>query len=270
LGLRRFAAKAALVILSVLLLAGPAFSALADDFPPNSKYHWGTKRIPFTLRVGDNVDSGWDKYLKRGAKRWSQSGVVKMRVTKGGVNPNTCAATRGQVEVCSADYGPKGWLGVTKIAFSGKHITQATVQLNDYYFRQSKYNNRKIRQHTMCHELGHALGLPHPKNNSKSCMNDDTDRLAETTKPLQSDFDRLLKVNDHRDRDITTRRAKAASAAGSIFDPATIPNAEVSDDGRHTVTESRLPDGSTMVTIVTWVDEADAADGVPAGVADGA
>ncbi len=259
-----------MLIVVVLMVAGPSLSVLADDFGNKSKYHWGTKGIPFTLRVGDNVDANWDKFLKRAAKRWSRSGVVKMRITKGGVDPKTCRATKGQVEVCSASYGATGWLGLTRIAFSGKHITQATVQLNDYYFREAQYNNRKIRQHTMCHELGHALGLPHPKNNSKSCMNDDTNRLAETTKPLKSDFDRLLKVNDHRDRDITIRKGKAMSAAGSIFDPAVIPNAEVSEDGLHTVTETRLPDGSTMVTIVTWVDDPEPVGGVPEDAAGGA
>lgn len=238
-----------------LLVAGPSLSALADDFGANSKYHWGTRRIPFTLRVGDNVESSWDKFLKRGAKRWSASGVVKMRITNSRADPEKCAAIKGQVEVCSADYGRTGWLGLTVIAYSGKHITQATVQLNDFYFREPQYNNSKVRMHTICHELGHAVGLPHPNNNSKSCMNDDTNKLTQTLKPLRSDFARLLKVNDHRDRDVTIRRGKAAGAAASGFDPTTIPNAEVSEDGSHTVTETRLPDGSTMVTIVTWADE---------------
>jgi hypothetical protein len=243
-------------VVALLALAGPAFSVLADDDTAFGKVHWGTRRVPFTLRIGDNVDASWETYLKRGAKQWTKSDIVKMRIVGGSSSARTCGRTDGQVEVCNSDYGNTGWLGMTNIFFTGKHIYAATVKLNEYYFsqRQGQYNTRQARIHTMCHELGHAVGLPHPKNTSKSCVNDEIPLLETTLKPSAQDFKNLAKLYDHRDRDVTVRRGKASAASASVADP-TISGAETGDDGRHTVTETRLPDGSTMVTFITWVDE---------------
>jgi hypothetical protein len=36
-------------------------------------YHWARTANPFTLKLGDNVSSGWDTYLAMASIDWSQS-----------------------------------------------------------------------------------------------------------------------------------------------------------------------------------------------------
>ena len=56
----------ALIIISALaaLLALVAFSSAAQAHHSWHKYHWARTSNPFTLKLGDNVSSAWDTYLK--------------------------------------------------------------------------------------------------------------------------------------------------------------------------------------------------------------
>ena len=56
----------ALIITSALaaLLALVAFSPAAQAHHSWHKYHWARTSNPFTLKLGDNVSSAWDTYLK--------------------------------------------------------------------------------------------------------------------------------------------------------------------------------------------------------------
>lgn len=258
-GFRRFAANAALLVIVALAIVGPALSALADEGGAFGKVHWGRKRTPFTLQVGSNVSSDWERYLNRYAKKWSKSRVVNYRVVDGNTKPKKCRPSNGMVEVCSAKYGTTGWIGITQLRFiSGEHIVWATVKMNETYFRQKNglYNTRNARLHTMCHELGHALGLAHPADESRSCVNDSLELLESTLAPSTQDFNNLDKMYDHRDSEVTVGRDKSRDrSATAFFDPAMISGLDVSEDGTHTVTETRLPDGSTVVTFITWAAE---------------
>lgn len=245
---------------AALLLLAPLVPAAAQEDGAFGKVHWETKRVPFDLKVGENLNRDWPGFLDDAIDKWSQSSVVDMRVVAGETNPDQCRPTPGQVEVCNADYGDTGWLGLTRVYYTGNHLDEATVQLNDYFFnaRNGEYNTNKAREHTVCHELGHALGLPHPKDQSRSCVNDDLDLLERTLDPSNEDVKNLRKLYDHdhgkkkkkkRNQDTEdTRRA-------DDIDPVAIPNLEVGDAGGGTVTETRLPDGRTVRTFVTWVDE---------------
>src|SRR3990167_11400010 len=87
-------------------------SALANHSWGN--YHWARTANPLTLKLGDNVTSAWDSYLRTASTDWSLSSVLDTSVVSTLSNRN-CRATLGRVEVCNRTYGNNGWLGLAQI-----------------------------------------------------------------------------------------------------------------------------------------------------------
>ena len=153
--------------LAAMLLIGPALAVHAGpsgDVVGNGHY-WPFKKTPVTITFGDNLDSKWEGYFDDSLRRWNKSDVIKGKSTRGSTNGTDCAPKDGTVQVCNAAYGQnKGWLGLTQIRFNKSKITSVTVQFNDSFFSSgSKYNDPRAKQHTACHEMGHAIGLFHPE-----------------------------------------------------------------------------------------------------------
>lgn len=176
-------------------------------------YHWARVSNPFTVSLGDNASSAWDGHLATASGDWSVSAELDTAVVAGTTKPQSCKATLGKVQVCSAKYGFNGWLGLATIWISGEHIVQGTVKVNDTYFNTSYYNKPEARQHVMCQEVGHTLGLGHQEAGTDSCMND-RDRLFDpaAAHPNQHDYDQLATTYAHTDS--TTTVAQSTSGAG--------------------------------------------------------
>src|SRR5262249_49275357 len=121
------------------------------------KYHWGRKSNPFTVKLGNNVSSGWSSYLNTASSDLSKSSVLDTSIVSGGTN-STCNPTAGRDEVCNGSYGSTGWLGVAQIWLYDHrgHISQGTVKFNDSYSM-----NTAEKQHVVCQEVGHTFGLDH-------------------------------------------------------------------------------------------------------------
>jgi hypothetical protein len=136
-------------------------------------YHWPRRATPIAIRVGDSLTTDpWRETLTRVLPGWTASTIVRAQRIAGEVtDPKDCTPGPGRVEVCNAEYGLNGWLGLATIWVSGDEIQNATVRLNDSYFATSDYDDRYARQHVLCQELGHTLGLDHQRT-EVSCMND--------------------------------------------------------------------------------------------------
>jgi hypothetical protein len=77
-----------------------------------------------------------------------------------------CSASSGYVRVCNLAYGSTGWLGLASIAIDSKgHIVAGYTKLNDTYFSKSTYNTQNWRQMVTCQEIGHDIGLAHQDEN---------------------------------------------------------------------------------------------------------
>jgi hypothetical protein len=261
-------------------LAGVAAVVLAASASANHSwngYHWSRTSNPFTVRLGDNVKGAWDSMLEKASSDWSKSTVLDAPVVAGKTRPKSCRPTSGRVEVCDANYGNTGWLGLAQIWVSGGvHITQGVVKNNDYYFGNSnyQYNNKAEMQHVICQEIGHTFGLDHQSETGVSlntCMDyyhNKSDSDTKSTAPNAGDYDQLLCIYDpayygktlsHGGHTCTgTGHLDAFSTvdgdSGSFPDavPTFSPDTQV---GPSEYVQT-LPNGDKLVTWVIWVGKA--------------
>ena len=215
-------------------------------------YHWARTSNPFTLKVGDNVDSNWDAYLDGAISDWSASSVLDLTKVAGGTRPKNCRATSGRIEACNARYGNTGWLGIAQIWASGSHITQAITKLNDTYFNTATYNTPAWRRLVTCQEIAHDFGLDHQDENFSnpnlgSCMDytSDPDGPPSNEHPNQHDYDQLVTIYSHLDSS-TTIASSPSSLPGNAppFSQASRANGDLYVDD--------LGNGVRRITHVFW------------------
>ena len=201
-------------LLSLVLAAAALFTFFTSVVQADHSwggYHWARTSNPFTLKLGDNLSSGWKSFLGTTSSDWSASSVLDTTIVTGGTNPKNCRATSGRVEVCNSKYGSNGWLGLAQIWISGSHITQGVTKLNDTYFNTAYYNKPAWKNLVMCQEVGHTLGLDHQDEifdnaNLGTCMDytDDPSGLLKNNQlnnehPNTHDYDELAIIYSHFD-----------------------------------------------------------------------
>ena len=112
-----------------------------------------------SLQVLNNLSGGsdWDEYLKSSIYEWDHGtpDAVTLNIRSMTYDPE-CRAVRRAMKVCNANYGPTDWRGVNQILLQDDYIITSLAKMNDYYLEGT---NRAQKQYTMCHELGHGLGL---------------------------------------------------------------------------------------------------------------
>ena len=228
------------VIAFALVVAAPVLATHSWN-----GYHWARTSNPFTLKLGDNVSAAWDSYLATTSSDWSKSTVLDTTIVPGQAR-SKCRPTSGKVEVCSGSYGNNGWLGLAQVWVSGSHITQGSVKVNDTYFAQAQYNTPSERNHVMCQEVGHTLGLDH-QSTSGATLNTCMDYSSSTTSqhPNQHDYDELVTIYTHLDSSSTV----GAAANGSAADDPGLPAG--AGPGRSVYVRD-LGGGRKLYTFVVW------------------
>ncbi|MEP6760039.1 MAG: hypothetical protein ABJA93_01570 [Sporichthyaceae bacterium] len=248
------AATAALTTMATLLTGSPAQANHSWG-----GYHWARTSNPFTIALGDNVTSAWDYYLSVASSDWSQSTVLDTTVTAGSVNPKTCKATLGRVQVCNAAYGQRGWLGIASINITGgSHITQGTVKLNDSYFALAQYNTPAYRAFVTCQEVGHTLGLDHQDENFTNpnlgtCM-DYTNAPSTNQHPNKHDYDQLVAIYSHLDSTSTVGSSAATTGKGQVGNDESSWGRQVEGSRAwgHSTFVRDFGGGNKVITFVTW------------------
>lgn len=239
----------------VVLVALTALAGSASASHSWNGYHWARTANPFTLRVGDNVTSGWDAYLDEAISDWSASPVLDLTETAGRSKGRNCRPTAGRIEVCNRAYGNTGWLGIAQIWVSGRgHVTQAVAKMNDTYFDTPQYNTPAWRRLVMCQEIAHDFGLDHQDENFGnpnlgSCMDytSDPDGPPSNEHPNAHDFEQLETIYAHLDSSSTVGDATA-------FLPDAVPSfAPATRVSRSTYVDD-LGGGRQLVTHVFWAE----------------
>lgn len=157
---------------------GAATVALAAS-PLLANHAWGTYAWsfdginPVSVPVVNNTGPSWGGHVETAVADWNASPVIEAPLEYG--NNSGCSFVTGTIQVCSADYGSTGWLGLATIALSNGKIVAGTTKLNDAYFNQDRYDTYSWRQLVTCQEIGHDYGLGHQDENfstddTTSCM----------------------------------------------------------------------------------------------------
>jgi len=192
----------------VALAAGAALVALtsADANHSWNGYHWAGNGSTLSVRVNTAIASKWDSSVSTAIGDWNKSTELSLATQTAAVDPKKCSPIAGQVLVCDAAYGRRGWLGIASIWLESgtKHITQATTKLNDSYHDSAPYNQPAWRSLVACQEIGHDFGLDHQDENFNNanlgtCMdytNDPTgtkgtNGTLANTAPSTTDFQHL-------------------------------------------------------------------------------
>ncbi len=232
-------------------------------------YHWARTANPFTLKLGDNVNSTWDPILATTSSDWSVSSVLNTTIVAGGTRAKNCRPTAGRIEVCNANYGNNGWLGIAQIWITGGvHITQAITKVNDTYFNTPTYNTPAWRNLVMCQEVGHDFGLDHQDENFSNpnlntCM-DYTNSPSSNQHPNAHDYAQLEAIYAHLDASTTVSQSVEKAAAAM---PPAMRDLELDGPGQwgrlvrgsrergHSTHELDFGRGNKVITHVFWVSE---------------
>jgi len=259
---RRILVRTALVVLAIAACTVVVYATHSWG-----NYHWARTANPFTLKLGDNVNSTWDPILGTTSTDWTASSVLNTAIVTGGTRPKNCRPTAGRIEVCNASYGNNGWLGLAQIWITGgTHITQAVTKVNDYYFNQPTYNTTAWRNLVMCQEVGHDFGLDHQDENFNNanlgtCM-DYTSNPATNQHPNTHDYNMLETIYSHLDASTTVSQSAEQAAAAM---PPAMRDLELDGPGQwgrlvrgsreqgHSTYELDFGQGRKVITHVFWV-----------------
>lgn len=254
-------------IMATILFAVMIFPAGAYATHSWGGYHWARTANPFTLKVGNNLSSGWTSPFNIALGDWTASSIMNLTAVAGGSNKR-CSMVVGTIQVCNGTYGNNGWLGLASINLTGSvHITQGSAKMNDTYFNTSTYNNPNERLHVMCQEIGHTFGLDHQSTDGSSqntCMDYFSNTGANagstvSTHPNQHDYDELITIYSHLDSSTTIGFMGSVSpySSGMEDDPSNWGQlVKQSKNGRSSEYEKENWDGTKTATQVIWTAEA--------------
>ena len=185
--------RAFILVIALAMLLLSAATALASN--TWNGYHWANGAgdphdgsISLTLTLVDDLTKYGTEYGEA-LKDWDRAsnggnGPLSLIPGTAGSRPLACEnvateeagnAILGTIHVCNDGYGKIGWLGLARIWLAPDgHIEAGVALMNDSYMLESGsvYDNPIARQHVLCQEIGHTLGLDHQGSPKKqSCMN---------------------------------------------------------------------------------------------------
>ncbi len=166
-------------------------------------HHWARTANPYTLTYSANVSNTWSGLVGKVIGEWDD--VAQYQAGTFDVFNFTSVGSGAKMYIESKNYGATGWFGVATITrniLTG-HIESGTVKVNDYYFT-GQFDTTAARDHVLCQEVGHILGLDHNTLSplfGTSCMNDDNATLNDPAyqTPNYHDAQTLNSIYQHSD-----------------------------------------------------------------------
>lgn len=179
------------------LIADFDTSLIFDPSGGDNAPHWPENGNGLRVMIINALTPEWHNSFDLAVEDWNSGQPDAIEITKEmGTYDENCEAPDGKVIVCNGDYGDSKWRGVNEAMLNPRgKIVSSTARMNEYYL----FNMREgAWQYTLCHEIGHSLGLGHTDENFDNpdlgnCM-DYTDNLNANKHPDESNYEKLLSI----------------------------------------------------------------------------
>jgi len=152
------------------------------------------------LTIVNSLSEEWQEEFDVALADWQESEALTLSVEVEPVdnaweNEKKCKRQDGLLVVCNGNFGETGWVGICENEVLGGRIISAVAKMNEYYLNNADFAERRF---TMCHEIGHAFGLPHTDENfyNKNLFNclDYTNDPSENLLPGEVNMVKLKEV----------------------------------------------------------------------------
>jgi len=172
-------------------------SELEDPFSGSDAPHWPRGGNGLTITVINALSDEWQNTFALATEDWTNGEPDAIEIIEEtAAYDRDCEAPDGKVVVCNGDYGDSKWRGVNEALLDYKgDMVSSSARMNEYYLLNMGLG---AWQYTMCHELGHTLGLGHTDENFDNadlgnCM-DYTNNLNVNKHPDNTNYELLFSL----------------------------------------------------------------------------
>eukprot|EP00522_Entomoneis_paludosa_P012365 CAMPEP_0172455410 /NCGR_PEP_ID=MMETSP1065-20121228/12049_1 /TAXON_ID=265537 /ORGANISM="Amphiprora paludosa, Strain CCMP125" /LENGTH=639 /DNA_ID=CAMNT_0013207871 /DNA_START=388 /DNA_END=2307 /DNA_ORIENTATION=+ len=168
-----------------------------DAIGPEDAKRWRNSGNGVELTVLNALETKWYQYFYDAVDDWDDGYPDTLSLTtEFREYEKACQTENYKVKVCNGDYGNTRWKGINEVIIdSNDEIIASSARMNEFYMPD---RDDTQWQYTMCHELGHAWGLPHTDENFNNddlgdCM-DYTNNPEANKQPTIRNFNFLFQL----------------------------------------------------------------------------
>lgn len=137
-------------------------SGNANISVPQNAVRWETDGKGLKLEIWNAMEDKYDSFFETAVKDWDAGAPIDSLTlsTRKVAYDLQCSDENGVLKVCSGDYGATKWRGLNEVKLNSvtRIIASSVAKMNNHYLDAE---SQEQRLYTMCHEIGHGLGLPH-------------------------------------------------------------------------------------------------------------